>query len=299
VRAKQKRLHRRIAARQRRLLAEQTRETEREKAAKREAAIAAGRRVKPLPVKLRSDGRPVAESPSPPAHSPTTTREKPTLGCSARHASTSLSSAALLTAYAPSRPWWCQRGTDRRQVRGGTSGCRKMRDRRARDERRADDVGVERSPPRLRVRVDEPDQGPDPGGVDEGVDSSEPGGRLGDRRPAGGFVGDVALDRQRRGARLLRSVVESPAPPREERHMSPPLGKADSNATPESARGAYDDCSQSGHPLKMTQLSRAELGDSRRRSGWVRWSKRSVTLLLENCRSGRRQKGSRVAKLLG
>jgi hypothetical protein len=36
--------------------------------------------------------------------------------------------------------------------------------------------------------------------------------------------------------------------------MSPPLGKADPNATPESAGGAYDDCSQFGHPLKMTQL---------------------------------------------
>ena len=40
----------------------------------------------------------VIDSPSPPAQSPTTTRVKPTLGCSARHASTSLSSAALLTA---------------------------------------------------------------------------------------------------------------------------------------------------------------------------------------------------------
>src|SRR3954469_21300783 len=41
-------------------------------------------------------------SPSPPAQSPTTTRVKPTCGYSARHASTSLSSAALLTAYAAS-----------------------------------------------------------------------------------------------------------------------------------------------------------------------------------------------------
>src|SRR5882724_10920995 len=44
----------------------------------------------------------VIDSPSPPAQSPTTRRVKPTLGCSARHASTSLSRAALLTAYAPS-----------------------------------------------------------------------------------------------------------------------------------------------------------------------------------------------------
>ena len=41
---------------------------------------------------------PVMESPSPPAQSPTVTRVNPTCGCSARHASTSLSSAALLTA---------------------------------------------------------------------------------------------------------------------------------------------------------------------------------------------------------
>ncbi len=36
--------------------------------------------------------------------------------------------------------------------------------------------------------------------------------------------------------------------------MSPPSGKADSDATPESARGAYHHGSQFGHPLKMTQL---------------------------------------------
>src|SRR3954470_23207478 len=47
-------------------------------------------------------GNSLCESPSPPPQSPTTTRVKPTVGCSARHASTSLSSAALLTAYAPS-----------------------------------------------------------------------------------------------------------------------------------------------------------------------------------------------------
>ena len=40
----------------------------------------------------------VMESPSPPAQSPTVTRVNPTCGCSACHASTSLSSAALLTA---------------------------------------------------------------------------------------------------------------------------------------------------------------------------------------------------------
>ena len=40
----------------------------------------------------------VMTSPSPPAQSPTITRVKPTSGCSARHASTSLSRAALLTA---------------------------------------------------------------------------------------------------------------------------------------------------------------------------------------------------------
>ena len=40
----------------------------------------------------------VSDSPSPPEQSPTTTRVKPICGCSARHASTSLSSAALLTA---------------------------------------------------------------------------------------------------------------------------------------------------------------------------------------------------------
>ena len=44
----------------------------------------------------------VSDSPSPPAQSPTTTRVKPILGCSARQASTSLSRAALLTAYDPS-----------------------------------------------------------------------------------------------------------------------------------------------------------------------------------------------------
>lgn len=68
VRAKQKRLDRRIAARQRRLLAEQEREAERAKTAKRAAAIAAGKRVKPLPVKLRSDGRPVGRPSTAPAH---------------------------------------------------------------------------------------------------------------------------------------------------------------------------------------------------------------------------------------
>ena len=39
----------------------------------------------------------VIESPSPPAQSPTVTRVNPICGCSACHASTSLSSAALLT----------------------------------------------------------------------------------------------------------------------------------------------------------------------------------------------------------
>ena len=43
----------------------------------------------------------VIESPSPPGQSPTITRVKPIAGCSTRHASTSLSSAALLTMYAP------------------------------------------------------------------------------------------------------------------------------------------------------------------------------------------------------
>src|SRR3954469_13611836 len=41
-------------------------------------------------------------SPSPPVQSPTTARVNRMWGCSARQASTSLSSAALLTAYAPS-----------------------------------------------------------------------------------------------------------------------------------------------------------------------------------------------------
>ena len=41
---------------------------------------------------------PVMASPSPPAQSPTVTRVNPIWGCSARQASTSLSSAALLTA---------------------------------------------------------------------------------------------------------------------------------------------------------------------------------------------------------
>src|SRR5262249_58339742 len=50
----------------------------------------------------QSLAKPVIESPSPPAQSPTTRRVNPTSGRSARHASTSLSSAALLTAYAPS-----------------------------------------------------------------------------------------------------------------------------------------------------------------------------------------------------
>ncbi len=44
---------------------------------------------------------PVAASPSPPGHSPTMKVVKPMSGCSARHASTILSSAALLTPYAP------------------------------------------------------------------------------------------------------------------------------------------------------------------------------------------------------
>src|SRR6476620_5639901 len=52
-----------------------------------------------------SVSQPVAKcdcaSPSPPPQSPTTTRVNPTCGCSARQASTSLSRAALLTAYAP------------------------------------------------------------------------------------------------------------------------------------------------------------------------------------------------------
>ncbi len=40
----------------------------------------------------------VAEGPSPPAQSPTTTRVKPTAGCSVRHDSISRSKAALLVA---------------------------------------------------------------------------------------------------------------------------------------------------------------------------------------------------------
>src|SRR4051812_35014152 len=47
------------------------------------------------------DANSVMPAPSPPAQSPTTTRVKPTDGCSTRQASTSLSSAALLTTYAP------------------------------------------------------------------------------------------------------------------------------------------------------------------------------------------------------
>ena len=43
-------------------------------------------------------GERVMEAPSPPAQSPTTSRVNPTAGCSPRQASTSLSSAALLTA---------------------------------------------------------------------------------------------------------------------------------------------------------------------------------------------------------
>lgn len=68
VRAKQTRLDRRIAAQHRRLLADHKREVDRAKAAKRAAAIAAGKRVKPLPVKLRSDGRPAGRPSTAPAH---------------------------------------------------------------------------------------------------------------------------------------------------------------------------------------------------------------------------------------
>src|SRR4029453_16805281 len=50
---------------------------------------------------FQSSAKCVMASPSPPVQSPTTTRENATAGCSARHASTSLSSAALLTTYAP------------------------------------------------------------------------------------------------------------------------------------------------------------------------------------------------------
>ncbi|MEI7547338.1 MAG: 3'-5' exonuclease, partial [Actinomycetota bacterium] len=68
VRAKQKRLQRRIDARERRLLAEQKRQAEKEKMAKRAAAVAAGKRVRPLRVRLRSDGRPVGRPSTAPRH---------------------------------------------------------------------------------------------------------------------------------------------------------------------------------------------------------------------------------------
>ena len=154
-------------------------------------------------ISMKSSGshsfaKPVNESPSPPAQSPTTHRVNPTDGCSTRHASTSLSSAALLTAYAPSPGHGavCDALTDERYTsdaaRRGEVGERGRR-----DERGAGDVRVEHAPPGLDVGVGEPSERTDGGRVDECVDSPEVGRGLLDRRAARVGIGDVALDGER------------------------------------------------------------------------------------------------------
>ena len=98
----------------------------------------------------------VIASPSPPAQSPTTTRVKPMLGCSARHASTILSSAALVTAYTPSpgHGGVSDALTDDKYAATPPDAAR-WGSAAAVIERGTRDVGVERLAPRCRVGVDE------------------------------------------------------------------------------------------------------------------------------------------------
>ena len=92
------------------------------------------------------------DSPSPPVQSPTTDRVKPTSGCSMRHASTILSSAALLTSTAARPGHGGSSSADRREVRGGALRRAEVGERGRGDERRRPSRWCRRSSARSRRR---------------------------------------------------------------------------------------------------------------------------------------------------
>ena len=138
---------------------------------------------------------------------------------------------------AQSRPRWCVRRADRRQVGGGALRLGQVGEGRRGDQRGSDHVGVEDPPPGLGVGVGEPHQGPDAGGVDQRVDAAELAGGFLDRRSARRLVGHVAGDGHRVRAGLGR------------RH--PPAGPCVAPSAPPAPRAAPGPprCSDPGHSM--------------------------------------------------
>ena len=177
------------------------------------------------------------------------------------------------------RPRRCERRADRRQVHRGAGRLRELADRGARDDRGSGDVGVEYPAPGARIGVGEPGQRADPRGVHERIDPAELRRRVGDRRPAGIFVGDVALDRERRRPGFLRGVFEVLAPPGEQRNVRASLGEADPDATPEPARCTYHYGSQLA-PLSVWSTG---TGGDRRQAPRPRRQNSQVSSAVSRC----------------
>jgi hypothetical protein len=108
-------------------------------------------------------------------------------------------------------------------------------------QRRANDVGIERSSPRLAIEICDASQRTDTGRIHETVDRAQAGGRFLDRSSARRFVSDVANDRQRPRTCLLRGFDESGTPACQERNLRSSARQTHPDATPESARSPDDD----------------------------------------------------------
>ena len=182
--------------------------------------------------------------PSPPAQSPTMTRVKPTAGCSVRHASTSGLQRRLAGGVGPEAgPWRGEGGTDRGEVGGHAPGLGEMGDGRRRDQCRTRSTLVLKvSAPGFAADVDQPPEGTDPGGVDEGVDAAQSPGRLLDGRRARLVIGDVADDGQRARAR----------PPWPRRPAGPCAGPAGPPLPPLAEAGG--DASGRGRSMRRRRL---------------------------------------------
>ncbi len=108
-------------------------------------------------------------------------------------------------------------------------------------ERSADDIGVEDLPPGLGVHVGQCGERADGRRVDERIDPAHLLGRLVDGRSARRGVGDVARDRHRARAGLLRGRLEPLEPACQQRGLRSSLGQANPDAAAQPARRPDDD----------------------------------------------------------
>jgi hypothetical protein len=116
-----------------------------------------------------------------------------------------------------------------------------VRDGRVSHECRPNDIGVEGVMPVVSGEVDQAAEGAHAGGINQGVDPAQPGGRFVNGRLARGRILHVAGDGQAAGAGLLGGVGQSVQPPSQEGHLGPALSQANGDRAAETAGGADND----------------------------------------------------------